>query len=310
MEALLAWFTAPLSTDPLIKAALPHLWFVTIHPFEDGNGRIARAIGDLALARSERNLQRFYNMSTQIQTERNAYCDQLERTQKGSTDVTAWTLWFLGCLGRAIHAAEGVLAAAITKPPFRERAGALALNEPPILVLSRLLDGFEGKMTPSKWTVIAKCSQDTANRDIAALIDLGLLWSMIRPRTLGRTLVAIGRKIPWQVIWIAAASPSRTMSGSGRLKAFVGTSRPMKCSCSRMRFAISSILTSVPNDRKALMRVGRISGRDVRASATAHTLSGVNTSKGRVTRCAPPSRPVPLALTSVATVSRAKRSIG
>ena len=175
MEAFITWFNAPLATDPVIKAALAHLWFVTIHPFEDGNGRIARAIADLALARSEGSSQRFYSMSAQIRAERNAYYDQLERTQKGGTDVTAWTLWFLECLGCAIDGADGVLAAVVAKGQFWERTTAMALNERQIKVLNRLLDGFEGKMTSSKWAVIAKCSQDTANRDIAALLDLGLL---------------------------------------------------------------------------------------------------------------------------------------
>ncbi|NEY92245.1 Fic family protein [Tabrizicola oligotrophica] len=175
MDAFLTWFNSPPTTDPVIKAAQAHLWFVTIHPFEDGNGRIARAIADLALARSENSPQRFYSMSAQIRAERTAYYDQLERTQKGATDVTAWILWFLECLGRAIHGADGVLAAVIAKARFWERAGALALSERQIKVLNRLLDGFEGKMTSSKWAVIAKCSQDTANRDIAALLDLGLL---------------------------------------------------------------------------------------------------------------------------------------
>ncbi len=172
MGAFLTWFNAPLTTDPVIKAALAHLWFVTIHPFEDGNGRIARAIADLALARSEASPQRFYSMSAQIRIERSDYYDELERTQKGVTD---WLTWFLACLGRAIHGADGVLAAVIAKAQFWERAAALALNERQIKILNRLLDGFEGKMTSSKWATIAKCSQDTANRDIAALLDLGLL---------------------------------------------------------------------------------------------------------------------------------------
>lgn len=175
MDAFLAWFNAPLTIDPVIKAALAHLWFVTIHPLEDGNGRIARAIADLALARSERSPQRFYSMSAQIRAERNAYYDQLEQTQKGGTDVTAWILWFLDCLGRAIHAADDILAAVMAKGQFWERATALALSERQIKLLNRLLDGFEGKMTSSKWATIAKCSQDTANRDIAALVDFGLL---------------------------------------------------------------------------------------------------------------------------------------
>ena len=175
MEAFLAWFNTRPTGDPVVKAALAHLWFVTIHPFEDGNGRIARAIADLALARSERSPQRFYSMSAQIRSERNAYYDRLEQTQKGGPDVTAWIHWFLECLGRAINGADSVLAAVIAKGQFWERAAALALNERQIKVLNRLLDGFEGKMTSSKWAVIAKCSQDTANRDIAALLDLGLL---------------------------------------------------------------------------------------------------------------------------------------
>ena len=175
MDAFLRWFNAPLATDPVIKAALAHLWFVTIHPFEDGNGRIARAIADLALARSEGSPQRFYSMSAQIRAERKAYYDLLERTQKGGTEVTAWILWFLDCLGRAIDGADGVLAAVIARGRFWERAAALALNERQIKVLNRLLDGFEGKMTSSKWALIAKCSQDTANRDIATLIGLGLM---------------------------------------------------------------------------------------------------------------------------------------
>lgn len=175
MDAFLTWFNAPPSTDPVIKAALAHLWFVTIHPFEDGNGRIARAIADLALARSEGSPQRFYSMSAQIGAERGAYHDRLERTQKGGTDVTAWILWFLDCLGRAIHGADDVLAAVIAKGRFWERAAPMTLNERQIKVLNRLLDGFAGKMTSSKWAKIGKCSQDTAHRDIAGLIDLGLM---------------------------------------------------------------------------------------------------------------------------------------
>lgn len=175
MEAFLAWLNAPFSSDPVIKAALAHLWFVTIHPFDDGNGRIARAIADLALARSEGNSQRFYSMSAQIRTERDAYYDQLERTQKGETDVTDWVLWFLACLDRAIHGADRVLAAVIAKGQFWERAALLPLNERQIKILNRLLDGFEGKMTTSKWATIGKCSQDSASRDIAALIELGLM---------------------------------------------------------------------------------------------------------------------------------------
>ena len=175
MDAFLAWLNGPSTMDPVIRAAVAHLWFVTIHPFDDGNGRIARAIADLALARSEKSPQRFYSMSAQIRIERNEYYDRLERTQKGDTDVTDWLVWFLSCLGRAIHGADDVLATVIAKAHFWEKAGALSLNERQTKVLNRLLDGFEGKMTSSKWAVIGKCSQDTANRDIAELLDLDLL---------------------------------------------------------------------------------------------------------------------------------------
>jgi Fic family protein len=175
MRAFLEWFNAPATTDPVVKAAIAHLWFVTIHPFEDGNGRIARAIADLALARSEGSPQRFYSMSSQIRLERAAYYDNLERTQKGDVDISDWLVWFLGCLQRAITGAQGLLSAVLDKARFWERAAAHSLNDRQIKVLNRLLDGFEGKLTSSKWAILAKCSQDTANRDIVALIDMGLL---------------------------------------------------------------------------------------------------------------------------------------
>ena len=142
---------------------------------ERASRRIARAIADLALARSEGSPQRFYSMSAQIRAERSAYYDQLEQTQKGGVDVTDWLIWFLACLQRAIHGAQDVLSAVLDKARFWERAGTLALNARQNKVLNRLLDGFEGKMTSSKWATIAKCSQDTANRDIALLINAGLL---------------------------------------------------------------------------------------------------------------------------------------
>jgi Fic family protein len=175
MRAFLEWFNAQATTDPVVKAAIAHLWFVTIHPFEDGNGRIARAIADLALARSEESPQRFYSMSSQIRVERTAYYDSLERTQKGDVDISDWLVWFLGCLQGAITGAQGLLSAVLDKARFWERAAAHSLNDRQIKVLNRLLDGFDGKLTSSKWAVLAKCSQDTASRDIAALIDVGLL---------------------------------------------------------------------------------------------------------------------------------------
>ncbi len=175
MKAFLDWFNAPATTDSVVKAAIAHLWFVTIHPFEDGNGRIARAITDLALTRSEGSPQRFYSMSSQIRAERAAYYDNLERTQKGDVDISDWLVWFLGCLQRAITGAQGLLGTVLDKARFWERAAAHALNDRQIKVLNHLLDGFEGKLTSSKWAILAKCSQDTANRDIAALIDVDLL---------------------------------------------------------------------------------------------------------------------------------------
>jgi Fic family protein len=175
IESFLEWFNAPAATDPILKAGLAHLWFVTIHPFDDGNGRIARAIADMALSRSDETRQRFYSMSGQIRIERNDYYDTLERTQKGRLDVTRWQTWFLSCLERAIAAAEDTLSTVLAKARFWERFATAALNERQIKVLNRLLDGFEGKMTTSKWAKIAKCSQDTAHRDILDLIDRGAL---------------------------------------------------------------------------------------------------------------------------------------
>ena len=175
MRAFLEWFAAPGGADPVLLAGLAHLRFVTIHPFDDGNGRIARAVADMALARSERSAQRFYSMSSQIRAERGAYYDVLERTQRGATDVTEWLTWFLACLGRSIDGAGAVLTAVLAKARFRERTSALPLNDRQRRVLERLLDGFEGKLTTSKWAKLAKCSQDTALRDVTFLAGRGVL---------------------------------------------------------------------------------------------------------------------------------------
>ncbi len=175
MTRFLEWFNTPSSTDPVVRSALAHFWFVTLHPFEDGNGRIARAIADSALAGSERSPQRFYSMSSQIQQERKAYYYVLERCQKGSLDVTAWIEWFLGCLQRAIQASEVTLQAVLTKARFWESHAGQPINGRQRLLLNRLLDGFEGKLTSSKWALIAKCSQDTALRDIGDLVERGIL---------------------------------------------------------------------------------------------------------------------------------------
>jgi Fic family protein len=175
MKAFLKWFNAPSGQDLVLKAALAHFWFVTIHPFEDGNGRIARAIADLALSRSESSPQRFYSMSSQILLERNAYYEILERSQRGTLDITLWLEWFLDCLGRALAGSDTALSGVMRKARFWEKFARTGLNERQIKVLNRMLDGFEGKMTSSKWAQLAKCSQDTAYRDIQDLIARGAL---------------------------------------------------------------------------------------------------------------------------------------
>ncbi|MDR5727547.1 MAG: Fic family protein [Terriglobia bacterium] len=171
----LSWIGKNEPTDLVLKAGVAHLWFVTIHPFDDGNGRIARAIADLLLARSENTSQRFYSMSAQIREERKAYYDVLEATQKGDLDITPWLDWFLGCLSRAFDGAEITLAAVMTKARFWEAHTDHAFNTRQRLVLNRLLNGFDGKLTNAKYTKLAKCSSDTALRDIDDLVKRGVL---------------------------------------------------------------------------------------------------------------------------------------
>lgn len=175
MKSFLDWFDKKPEIDPVLRAAIAHPWFVTIHPFQDGNGRIARAIADMALARSEGSAQRFFSMSTQIRHERNDYYDQLEATQKNDLDITSWLDWFLGCLDRAFDGAEAVLANVFLKARFWEKHVQASFNPRQRDMLNRLLDGFEGKLTSSKWAKIEKCSPDTALRDINELIDQGVL---------------------------------------------------------------------------------------------------------------------------------------
>ncbi len=163
------------SLDPVLKAAVAHLWFVTIHPFDDGNGRIARAIADLALARAEGSPQRFYSMSSQIQKDRKAYYDILETTQKGSLDITGWLRWFLVCLDRACRGAETILAEVLEATVFWDSVAGQPLNERQRGVLRRLLEGFEEKLTSSKWATLTKTSPDTALRDINDLVERGIL---------------------------------------------------------------------------------------------------------------------------------------
>lgn len=175
MAAFLEWFESDAPIDPVIKAGLAHFWFVTIHPFEDGNGRIARAIADLALTRADGSRQRFYSMSAQIEAERKAYYTLLERQQRATPDVTPWLQWFLDCLGRALDGAEKALESVLFKAEFWKRANPLDLNQRQRLVLNRMLDDYQGFMRTSKYARMAKCSPDTALRDLRELLDHGLI---------------------------------------------------------------------------------------------------------------------------------------
>ena len=175
MNRFINWYNENTHLDKVLKAAIAHLWFVTIHPFDDGNGRIARAIMDMQLARADASVQRFYSMSAQIRKERSAYYDILERTQKGSLNITSWLNWFLQCLGRALEATEETLEGVLQKARFWEKNATTIFNERQQLMLNKLLDGFEGKLNTSKWAKITKSSQDTALRDILDLINKGIL---------------------------------------------------------------------------------------------------------------------------------------
>ncbi len=175
MNAFIEWFNRDEPLDPVLKAAIAHLWFVTIHPFDDGNGRIARAIADMQLARADGGSQRFYSMSAQIQLERSRYYEVLESTQKGNLDITEWLLWFLACLHSALKNTDHILAQVLAKATFWEKHRATILNERQRLLLNKLFDGFEGKLNTSKWAKIAKCSPDTALRDIQDLVSKGIL---------------------------------------------------------------------------------------------------------------------------------------
>ncbi len=189
MKKLLAWFNSSTSLntgktkdmDPVLIAGITHLWFVTLHPFDDGNGRIARAIADMQLARADGSRERFYSMSGQIRHERNEYYDVLEKTQKNihitkeGIDITAWLVWFLSCLDRALATTESTLSGVFKKARFWDSLPAESINERQKRIINKLFDGFEGKLTTSKWAKITKCSQDTAHRDILDLIEKGVL---------------------------------------------------------------------------------------------------------------------------------------
>ena len=173
--AFLQWFNAGPVGDELVHAGLAHLWLVTLHPFDDGNGRISRAVGDMALARAEGSAQRFYSLSALIQRERKQYYEQLETTQRGTLDVTPWLDWFLGCLLRAVQGADGLLVGVLDKAQFWQRWADTPMNARQTLVLNRVLDGMDGKLSNAKWATIAQCSADTALRDINDLLTRGVL---------------------------------------------------------------------------------------------------------------------------------------
>lgn len=175
MQPILNWLNNTTTINPIIKTAIAHLWFVSIHPFEDGNGRIARAISDMLLARADGTAQRFYSMSNQIRKERNAYYDILEATQKGDLDITEWLQWFLNCLDRSLNATDETLSIVLQKATFWKASATTLLNSRQVLMINKLLDGFVGKLNSSKWGSIAKCSQDTALRDVQDLINKKIL---------------------------------------------------------------------------------------------------------------------------------------
>jgi Fic family protein len=175
MGRFLDWFNTENSIDPLLKAAIAHFWFVTIHPFEDGNGRIARAIGDMQLSRADDDSKRFYSMSTQIEAEKKRYYDILEKTQKGTLDITEWLEWFLNCLDRALSKTKTIIDKVMEKARFWASYNHIPVNTRQTTMINKLLDGFDGKLNSSKWAKIGKCSADTALRDIQDLIDKGML---------------------------------------------------------------------------------------------------------------------------------------
>ena len=171
----LIWFNTDITIEPIIKSGLAHLWFVSIHPFDDGNGRIARAIADMQLARADMTNQRFYSMSAHIEHQKKAYYEILEKTQKGSMDVTGWLQWYCECLINTLEATDKTLAKVLAKAKFWEKYAATIINERQKLMINKLLDDFFGKLNTSKWAKITKCSQDTALRDIQGLIKKGIL---------------------------------------------------------------------------------------------------------------------------------------
>ena len=175
MTQFIDWFNAPVSIDPVLKAALAHFWFVTIHPFEDGNGRIARAIADMSLGRADGTKERCYSMSSQIESERREYYRQLEAAQRGTLDVTEWLVWFLGCLDRSVLGAADILSSVLYKAELWRRVNRDPVNDRQRLIINRMLGDFKGFLTTSKYATLAKCSEDTALRDVRELVERGVL---------------------------------------------------------------------------------------------------------------------------------------
>ena len=196
MASFMKWFGTDNSIDPMIKAGIAHFWFVTIHPFEDGNGRIGRAIADMQLARADGTRERFYSLSSQIEAERKEYYLQLERGQRNGLDTTMWLEWFLGCVGRAIASADAILLRVLQKSRLWEKVNQHSVNERQRKVINKLLDGFEGKLTSSKYAKLTKCSEDTALRDIRELVDHGVLLKN----------AAGGRSTSYELVLVTTAS--------------------------------------------------------------------------------------------------------
>ena len=175
MKLFLDWFNSANTIDPVLKSAISHVWFVTIHPFDDGNGRIARAIADMQLAKADANPQRFYSLSAQLRLERNHYYDILEKTQKSTLDITEWIVWFLKCMDNALNSTDEILQSVLLKTRFWDKHTQTLINQRQRLLINKLFDGFTGKLSSSKWANIAKCSPDTALRDINDLIEKDIL---------------------------------------------------------------------------------------------------------------------------------------
>jgi len=175
MDRFLRWFGASTRIDPVLKAGVAHFWFVTIHPFDDGNGRIARAIADMALVQADGTKERFYSMSSGIEAQRKDYYLQLESSQKGSLDITTWLVWFLACLDQTLEDAEKSLGAVLTKAKLWQKVNVAPVNERQRKVINRMLEDFKGHLTTSKYAKLTKCSTDTALRDIRELLDRGII---------------------------------------------------------------------------------------------------------------------------------------